>query len=313
MKLNHLVGALAATLLLAACGDKEADTNTANLSCDSEAARLGIQQAVEQDILDGLAHNQATAGLYDLNQVKENLASTRFELNNVTAEAGPDASTTLCKAQIGYSFAASVTQTAKANYEAMGRSDYAQYLKTTLADTGFSQSGSVLNKDISYSIRKTEAMPEVKVNDVPQLSSMLSSAILFASVSQDAINKQKTESEDPLLDLLKEKTEMTEDGTLTDEAAPATEGTNTGDLNNAIRQNANAQDNLDALWKALPTEVKDTLSTEQKTWQQSKTRACQSAGGGNAEAQEQNRLSCDTDQVLKRIHYLDQYTLPKNM
>ncbi|MBP6345533.1 hypothetical protein AB8Q18_11530 [Neisseriaceae bacterium CLB008] len=314
MKLNYLVAALSATVLLAACGDQK-EPATLNLSCDSEAARLGIQQAVEQEILDGLANNQATAGLYDLNKVKENLASTRFELNNITSEASTDANITTCKAQIGYSFAASVMQLAKANYEAMGRTDYEQYLNTTMQDTGFSQSGGTLNKDISYSLTKTDAAPEVKVNGVAELSSMLSSSLLFASVNNDALHKPKTESDDPLLDLLKEKTDM-DTGAADAPEGSSTEASNDSvDLNNAIRQNANARDNLDALWKALPNEVKETLNTEQKTWTQSKERACQSAAqqGSTAEAQEQNRLNCETNQVLKRINYLDQYTLPKNM
>lgn len=313
MKLKYLVAALSATLLLAACGDKE-DNTPVNLSCDSEAARMGIQQAVEQEILAGLANNQATAGLYDLDKVKENLASTHFELSNITSEAGTDANTTSCKAQIGYSFAASVMQLAKANYEAMGRTDYEQYINTTMQDTGFNQSGGTLNKEISYSVTKTDAAPEVTVNGVAQLSAMLSSSLLFASVNNDALNKQKAESDDPLLDLIKEKTDVDTDAADGDTATDAP-AANVVDLNNAIRQNANARDNLDALWKALPAEVKETLNTEQKTWNQSKERACQSAGqqGESAEAQEQNRLNCETAQVLKRINYLDQYTLPKNI
>ncbi|MBP6862968.1 MAG: DUF1311 domain-containing protein [Neisseriaceae bacterium] len=315
MKLTYLVAALGATVLLAACGDKKEDTAPLNLSCDSEAARLGIQQAVEQDILEGLSNNQATAGLYDLNKVKENLASTRFELNNITSEPGSDANTTTCKAQIGYSFAASVMQLAKANYEAMGRTDYEQYVNATMQDTGFSQSGGTLNKDISYSIVKTDNAPEVTVNGVAELSSMLSSSLLFASVSNDALQKHKNATDDPLLDLIKEKTDMDTDATTDAESTGAETPAAAVDLNNAIRQNANARDNLDALWKALPTEVRETLNTEQKTWNQSKERACQSAAqqGDSAETQEQNRLNCETSQVLKRINYLDQYTLPKNM
>lgn len=81
------------------------------------------------------------------------------------------------------------------------------------------------------------------------------------------------------------------------------------DLNTARKLNQTTNRQMNQLWQSLDPTVKESLSSEQNSWQTSKKQTCTPSDRIPSLEAQYHQLQCDTNITMQRIHYLKGFSI----
>ena len=334
--MNKKLLALPLVLILAACGKDEPKQA---LECNHPAAiqsiKTQIQNIIRQEAR-AFARNDSRQ-FVDADKVIAAGSELEIGLNN--AQQIDEDNKTMCGADLSIRVPADVLNAAETNSPLIySETTLAEVLEQKLTGSNLKFADNTLSTSVRYTPDK-DGNAVLEDNTVSMTARTLSSLLLPYGVKSIVMIDGKAVSKEDAMKLLKGKHDeppvVSPEDILENNAAsqasgvPQAAGLETeilhpdieakreepsfsqNDLDNARRQNRNADSEIQGVWDGIEHTVQKELLAEQRAWIQNKIQNCQQAAAqaDNPAQAEYLKLQCDTRMTRERTQYLRGYSI----
>ena len=285
MKAFKVIPAAALAALLSGCGVTGAD-------CASEASkeviiailREQVGKAAESDL-------QAEDGtrLAGSSKIRATVAELKVLIEDVrTTKKDPDSTKRFCAGTARIVAPLNMIQDADQTRKLLDMGD----IDSLLDEAGLKRSADSISFEIEYSVQPTDKRDKI-------YGEVEGAAIPFTALGQlVGAHLARREIEGAT------QAQAAQEAALAAETAKQTEAAQKADLDLATAENKLANQQINAVWKALPEGARSQFLEIQRAWVRKKTADCAiEAAGVSTEAypRESARLRCDTRLTLSRI------------
>lgn len=291
-------------LIVAGC--QSDDNKITEVNCGDEitksAMRSLVQDALEESVKKAVAEGVGREALpWDAAKFRALASSLAIDLTNVrTAKKDPNSTKRFCEAELRVVIPSDLSETADKVRKSLGYQNVASH--AVALDIKY-EAGTV-SDDIEYSAQPTDDGKKVYVSTAKLnksgvlLTSVLSANLLKSLIDAAEAKKVKDQEDESARLVLAEQRKQDlekEQSRLTLEKAQA-----------GIKD---ANDQINAVWNAAPSEFRKTMLSEQRIWLKERDVDCKikaaAAGEGIGEvAREVIRLDCETEMTALRTIYL---------
>ncbi|MDO4696027.1 MAG: lysozyme inhibitor LprI family protein [Neisseria sp.] len=336
MSIKHLLFLPSFCALLTACQPdvpQYGDTPSCTDSRIPETVKSGLQQYLAEQAQAFAA--QDSRGFVDADRVAAAADGINIILNGASQEETRQEA--ICRGHISISLPENVLDTVNTNAPLLyGERTLNQIIRQQTAGTGLNYNGNgVFDQTLSYTLQ-TDAdgnlMLLYRDEDPSTVYNALLTALLPYGIKDILIiNGQPLTREQALqahsnqaVETVKTIEEIKEEEASTEFASPdepeilspETKETeipfSAEDLAYARQNHLDAENEIEAQWQQIDSEIRQELAEEQADWNRRKNRDCSQAAAPSKDSKqaEYRRLQCDARMTRERIQYLKGYHLP---
>jgi uncharacterized protein YecT (DUF1311 family) len=288
MKTITILPVLALGALLSSCGVTATD-------CASESSREVITAIVREQVEKAA---EAELALEDgsrmsaASKVRATVAELKVLIEDIrTTKKDPDSTRRFCAGTAKIVIPLTMIQDADQTRKLLDLSN----VDSLLEEAGLKRSADSLTFDLEFSVQPTDKRDKI-YGEVEGASPMFTALgqVVGAHLARNEIEGAS-------------KAQAAQVAAAEAETAKQTEAAQKADLDMAAAENKLANQQINAVWKALPEDARSQLLEMQRAWVRKKTADCSiEAAGVSTEAlpKEAARLRCDTRLTLARISEL---------
>jgi uncharacterized protein YecT (DUF1311 family) len=274
--------------LLSGCGVAATDcASESSKEVITSIVREQVEKAAEAEMANGDGTRLSAAS-----KIRATVAELKVLIEDIrTTKEDPDSTKRFCAGTAKVVIPLTIIQDADETHKLLELPN----VDTFLEQAGLKRSADAVTFDLEYSVQPTDKRDKI-YGEVEGASPM------FAALGQVVgahLARREVEGAS--------QAQAAAEATAAAEAAKQTEAAQKADLDLAAAENKLANQQINALWKALPETARSQLLELQRAWVRKKTADCNiEAAGVSTEAlpKEAARLRCDTRLTMERVSEL---------
>lgn len=291
MKQIRLLLVVVAALALGACGK----TSTTCSDTDAKGAlENAIRDSLEKIVLANARDDEGKLAIGG-SKVRAAIADLKLVIENIrTTKEDPNSTKRFCTGNLKIVFGTEVFADAEKAREIAGLPDL-----TNAADTaGVDKGADYLTGDLDYSVQPTDDGTKIvaEFEDADAKLGVFGEVLAASLLRSNLENKQRLDQENAAIAAKQEQ--------------DAINAANSASIAQAELARKTADEGLTAVWRGLPSEVRQQLLPEQRIWIKRKDATCKVQGlqsSTDPTEQKVNTLNCVANETQSRIGELQNY------